>query len=272
MTVGAPTDARAAPPVLLLTGVGLTAAAALRPKAALEAHFEVLGLPNAARSEVAAGQSSVASTEDAVLLLDRANAAEAHVIGLSYGALIAQELAIRHPERVRSLVLGSSTAGGRRYVAPERVIRQFLRRLLDLPTEEGLWATVPYLYAETTYRRHAPLIGEDIARRLSWPLDPRSYRRQHAVARAHDAGARLAQITAPTLVMHGEQDRILPLANGRLLADAIKGARFIALPDGAHAFPTDVPGATGEVVSFLLAHSPLPTGPAATRTAPAGRA
>jgi 3-oxoadipate enol-lactonase len=297
MTVS--TEARARPPVLFLAGVGLTASVALRSIAALEPHFRVLAAPDArppdrtpqaARDRVpdlapswgqiehepaGAGASaallSLTSAEDAVALLDRARAPDAHVVGLSYGASIAQEVAIRHPDRVRSLVLCSSTAGGSRYVAPEPAIRRFLRRLADLPPEEGLWATVPYLYAEATYRGHAPMIGEDIARRLLRPLDPRAHRREHAVARAHDASARLQRITAPTLVVHGERDRILPLANGRLLAAGISGARLIALPDAAHALPTDVPGVSGELVSFLLAHSP-PAAPAATRTAPAARA
>jgi len=276
MSGGAPDGAAARPPVLLLTGVGLTAAVALRTVAQLEKDFHLLPpSPDSTRDDETAGAPT--TTGDAVRTLDDASVEQAHVVGLSFGAAIAQELAIRHPERVRSLVLASSTAGGELYVAPERPIRQFLRRLVELPAEEGLWATVPYLYSEATYRRHAPLIGEDIARRLERPLDPRSYRAQRAIARAHDTSTRLAAITAPTLVIHGEQDRILPLDNGRLLAGAIAGAKFIALQIGAHAFPTDVPDASAALLSFLLAHSPPPARPATqrpttTRTARAGRA
>ena len=275
----APVDARARPPVLLLAGIGLMAAVALRAASHLDAHFRVLAAPiGAAADDRTADEPAVATTEAALALLDRAGVEQAHVIGLSFGGSIAQEIAIRHPERVRSLVLGSSTAGGALYVAPKRPIRAFIRRLVDLPAEEGLWATVPYLYAETTRSRHAPLIGEDIARRMSQPLDPRAYRAQYATARAHDTNARLAAITAPTLVVHGEHDRILPLENGRFLAGAITGARFIALQTGAHAFPTDVPDATEELVRFLLAHSHPQARPAmtqrsgASRNARAGRA
>lgn len=280
-------DTRTLPPVLVLTGVGLTAAVAARLIYALEVHFQVCAAPVAygaggADGDVPAapvaygaggGDEGVpASAERALALLDALGADEAHVVGLSFGGVIAQEIAILHPERVRSLVLGSSTAGGARYVPPESPIAEFLRRLHELPAEEGLWASVPYLYAATTCRRHAPLIGEDIARRLTGPLDPRSYERQYAVARAHDAGDRLAGITAPTLVMHGEEDRILPPQNGRRLAEGIAGARFVSLPGGAHAFPTDTAVAPRELVKFLLAHSRRRAGSAARRSARATRA
>ena len=266
-------NARAHPPVLFLTGAGLTAAVALRPIAELQAHFHVLGAPLDAAAEAAAGDdAAVTAVDDAMALLDAAGIDQAHVVGLSFGGVLAQEIAIRHPRRVCSLVLAATSAGGELYARPEPGIRQFIRRLSELPAEEGLWAAVPYLYAPATRHHHAPLIGEDIARRLSWPVDPRSYGRQHATARAHDASARLAQITAPTLVIHGEQDRIVPLDNGRRLADGIAGAQFQSLPGGAHAFPTDVPEASRELVNFLRAHSRPPRSGAATRTARAARA
>lgn len=262
MRKGAPADARARPPVLVLTGVGLTAAVALRWVAEIEEHFDVIA-PSDGDPPTPAG---------ALALLDAAGAEQAHVVGLSFGGTIAQEIAITHPQRIRSLVLASSTAGGERYVPADRAIRDFLGHLAELPAEEGLWASVPYLYATTTYRRHASLIGEDIAHRLTGRLDPRSYDRQHAAARAHNAGARLAEIQAPTLVLHGDEDRILPLDNGQRLADGIAGARFVPVPGGAHAFPTDVPGSTRELVSFLLEHSPRRAGSAARRTGRATRA
>jgi 3-oxoadipate enol-lactonase len=273
MSGGESVDVRSRPPVLLLAGIGLTAAVALRAVAPLEERFRVLpAVPGVVADDRSAAAPTVTTADDAVALLDGAGVEQAHVVGLSFGSAIAQEIAIRHPERVRSLVLGSSSAGGKLYVAPDRPIRQFLWRLPDLPAEEGLWATVPYLYADTTRRRHAPLIGEDIARRLTRPLDPRAYRAQHEIARAHDTSTRLAAITAPTLVIHGDNDRILPLDNGRLLAGAISGARFIAVPSGAHGFPTDAPETGRELVSFLRSHSQPRARRPAARNARAGRA
>jgi pimeloyl-ACP methyl ester carboxylesterase len=271
-------DARAHPPVLFLAGAGLTTAIGLRWIAELQAHFRILGEPLGAAADgdgadAAAGQDvAVTAVEDAVALLDGAGVDQAHVVGLSFGGVIAQEIAIRHPRRVCSLVLGATSAGGELYARPDAEIPDFIRRLSELPAEEGLWAAVPYLYAPATRRHRAPHIGEDIAQCLRRPVDPRSYRHQHATARAHDASARLVHIAAPTLVMHGEQDRIVPLDNGRRLADGIAGAQFTSVPGGAHAFPTDVPEASRELVSFLRAHSRPPRSSAATRTARAGPA
>jgi 3-oxoadipate enol-lactonase len=258
MTTRTTSDARRRPPVLFLTGVGLTAAVALRAVDKLESHFEVVTAPVSTGDDPVADRDRPATAEEAIALLDAGGTDQAHVIGLSFGAAIAQELAIRHPQRVRSLVLCSSSAGDDLYVPPAPPIRHFIRRLGDLPIQEGLWAAVPYLYAPQTLRRYAAQIGQDIARRLRAPLNPRGYSRQRSAARSHDAGSRLEAIAAPTLVIHGEQDRILPPDNGRLLADGIAGARLLTLPRGGHAFPTDVPGASRELVSVLLAQSKPP--------------
>jgi 3-oxoadipate enol-lactonase len=254
---GADSSARPHAPVLLLTGGGLTGAVAFRVADKLRSQFEVL---------IGDG-FAVTTAEHALALLDDAGVEEAHVVGFSFGGAVAQHLAIVHPHRVRSLVLCSSSPGGRLYVPPERAIRHFIGRLRSLPIEEGLWAAVPYLYAPATLRRYAPRIGQDIARRLGAPLDPRGYSRQRAAARSHDAASGLGAITAPTLVVHGEQDRILPLENGQALADRIAGSRFLALANAGHAFPTDVPAASRKLVSFLVAQSSRQ----ARRTARSGR-
>jgi pimeloyl-ACP methyl ester carboxylesterase len=270
MRNGAAAEPGTRPPVLFLTGVGLTAAVAARSIAELGARFAVIEPRFAGRGK--SDHTRVPTGEDALAALDAAGAEQAHIVGQSFGATIAQEIAIRYPHRVRSLVLGSSTAGGELYAPPQPAVRGFIRRLEELTAEEGLWASVPYLYAPSTYSRRAPRIGEDIARRLREPLDPRAYRHQLAIARGHDTAARLTEIAAPTLVVHGKHDRILPLVNGRLLADGIAGARFMLLPGAAHAFPTDVPETNRELVSFLLAHSPRRRGSATSRTGRATRA
>ena len=180
---------------------------------------------------------------DAVAVLDAAGIARAHVYGMSMGGMIAQELALRYPERVGALVLGATAPGGASATSPDPEILAFLARRAALPDEEGRWASVPYVYSVRTRSEGGQRIGEDFARRRSYAFHPDGYRAQLAAALRHDAGARLGAITAPTLVVHGAEDRMVPPENGRTLAAAIPGAESLLLDDAAHLYTTDEPGA-----------------------------
>ena len=168
--------------------------------------------------------------------------------GLSFGGMVAQELVLRHPERVRSLVLGATSAGGRLRTPPAEGAADFIRRRAEMPADEGLWAAVPYNYALATRRRAADRIGQDVAARLRDPVPPEDHRVQREAVLEHDAAARLGAVAAPTLVVHGEEDLMVPPANAHALADAIPGARLHLVPDAAHVIPTDAPEADAEVL------------------------
>jgi pimeloyl-ACP methyl ester carboxylesterase len=204
----------------------------------------------------AGGAGAVSDVADeAAALLAAGGHDAAHVYGLSFGGMVAQALAIRHPDRVRSLVLGATSAGGARRTPPDPRAAEFLRRRADMPVDEGLWAAVPYSYAFATRRRHAVRIGEDIAERRRHPIDPDHHRVQRAAALEWSAED-LHAIAVPTLVLHGAEDRVVPPDNGRALAAAIPGARELVVEDAAHLYPTDAPFADRAVVRFLLEQAP----------------
>jgi 3-oxoadipate enol-lactonase len=239
-------------PVLVITGVGMAAATRLRTVPLLEDTFEVV-MFEAGRPKAASPERVIARLADeAADALATAGVPAAHVYGLSFGGLIAQELALRHPEAVRSLVLAATSAGGDAYVPPDEDAQEFIRRRTDMPADEGLWAAVPYNYALLTRRRGAVRIGEDIAERVRRPVDRAHHRLQSSAAFEHDATGRLSEVTAPTLVVHGTEDRIVPPGNGRALAELIPDARLHVVDDGAHMLPTDAPQADAEVTRFLL--------------------
>ena len=103
-------------------------------------------------------------------MLDAAREESAHVYGLSLGGMVAQELALAQPSRVRRLVLGATTpgwSGGTSFLSESTL--GFVERRAKMPPEEGAWASVPYSYGPTTRAEHADRIGEDILQRLRVP-------------------------------------------------------------------------------------------------------
>jgi pimeloyl-ACP methyl ester carboxylesterase len=242
------------PPVLLVMGLGLPGDAWWRTVPVLARACRVITFDNrgSGRSALPAGALTLAGmAADAVAVLDAAGVERAHVYGISMGGMIAQELALTHPERVGALVLGATSPGGAAATPPDRATLAFLARRAVMPDEEGRWASVPYVYSARTRREGGARIGEDFARRRAYAFQRGGYQAQLAAAAAHDAAARLGAIAAPTLVLHGAEDRMVPPANGRALAAAIPGARLLELADAAHLYTTDEPGADEAVLEFL---------------------
>jgi 3-oxoadipate enol-lactonase len=250
------------PPVLLIPGQGMTADGWWSTIPVLATSFRVIAFDNrdTGRSSRSPWPYSVAQmAHDAVAVLDAAGEQRAHVYGISLGSLVAQEVALRHPDRVEALVLGASSAGGfAAYKPPPSSFAQtFLVRAGGMGPEEAEWAAVPYTYAEKTRREHPERIATDIAHRLSAPPEPLAYLHQATAVATHDAYDRLNAVTPPTLVVHGEQDVFIPPANALVLAERIPGAELRLWPDAAHMYIIDAPEADAEIAGFLGRHSGL---------------
>jgi pimeloyl-ACP methyl ester carboxylesterase len=140
--------------------------------------------------------------------------------------MVAQELALRYPDRVEALVLGATTAGGPETTLAAPQPLTFFVRAGAMAPEEAEWAAVPYNYGVRTRRHHGERIAEDIAKRVEHQTRSLTYLHQVAAAASHNSASRLGQIQAHTLVVHGEDDVIMPLANGRYLAQAIPNAEL----------------------------------------------
>ncbi|MDA0164346.1 alpha/beta hydrolase [Solirubrobacter ginsenosidimutans] len=250
----------AGPAVLLLPGQGMTAQAWWSTIPVLSRSFRVIAFDyrDTGRSGRSRFPYSVAQlAHDAVAVLDSAGERRAHVYGISLGSLVAQELALRHPDRVQALVLGSSSAGGFAAYKPasSSFAQTFLVRAGSMGPEEAQWAAVPYTYAERTRREHPDRIATDIAHRLAGEAGPFAYVHQAAAVASHDAYERLNRVRSPTLVVHGEQDVFVPPANALVLAERIPGARLRLWPDAAHVYPIDEPLADPEIARFLSEQS-----------------
>ena len=231
------------PPVLLIMGLGMTATGWWRTVPVLvEAGLRVIAFDNrgVGRSERPPGPYTVAEmADDAASVLDTAGVEAAHVYGISLGGMIAQELALRYPDRVRRLVLGATTAGGADFVPAGEAVNAFVELRAQMTAEHAVWASVPINYAARTRREAGDRIAEDIGQRLRYPVESEYYSAQLAAAHGH--AARVAAIRAPTLVVHGEEDVLIPPGNGERLATAIPGAELSMWPDAAHLYFTDEP-------------------------------
>ena len=161
------------PPVLLIMGLGMNATGWWRTIPELAgAGLRVLAFDNrgVGRSDSAPGPYTIAMmADDAVAILDAAGIDRAHVYGISLGGMIAQAVALEHPDRLERLVLGATTPGGAGHIAaPDDTVAFFTRRA-GMPAEEAVWASVPDNYVPATRARHAQRIAEDIEQRLRLP-------------------------------------------------------------------------------------------------------
>jgi pimeloyl-ACP methyl ester carboxylesterase len=241
-------------PVLLVNGQAMTLATWWRTVPVLAKSFRVLTFDQ--RDMGRSGHSPWPYTvpqmaADAVAVLDAAEVERAHVYGISLGGMVAQEFALMYPERVAALVLGATTAGGPGTILARPEPLGFFVRAGAMGPEEAEWAAVPYNYAEATRREHGDRIAEDIARRVLDTTDALGYIHQVAAAAGHNTVGRLHEITAPTLVVHGGDDVVIPPSNGRLLAEAIPGAKLKIWPGAGHLFMTVEPRADRHIAAFL---------------------
>jgi pimeloyl-ACP methyl ester carboxylesterase len=167
------------------------------------------------------------------------------------GGMIAQELALQNPKRVRSLILGCTAAGGPTAVQAEPEVTQLLMNRGAMTPEQAALAAIPYIYDPRTSRDR---VEEDLAVRRAWFPRPEAYLAQLQGILGWEAYSRLPQLNVPTLVIHGETDRLVHPANGKLIASRIPGARLVMLPHASHIFPTDQTLAcNGALMEFLAA-------------------
>jgi len=189
---------------------------------------------------------------DAAAVLDAAGVARAHVFGISMGGMIAQEFALRHPARTRSLILGCTSPGGPSALRAESHVTDILVAR-GMTLEQAREAILPYIYDAATPREK---IEEDVSLRRRWLPSPEGYMAQLLAIRGWEGYSRIAQIAAPTLVIHGKSDALIPPGNGELIAARIPGAKLVLLDHASHLFLTDrTEAAHEEILEFLLSHA-----------------
>jgi 3-oxoadipate enol-lactonase len=245
-------------PLLLIMGLGANTTSWFRQIPAFSREYQVIAFDNrgAGRSDKPNEPYSMGQmSDDAIGLLDHLGVPSAHVFGMSLGGMIAQELVLRSPERVRSLVLGGTMAGGPTaiFAGPE-VVQQFIS-LAGMPVIQAIEAGLALIYSERYIREKK---GELVRRMimnayLTAPIH--AIQRQFMAIVGFDTTARLREIAAPALVLAGTGDRVIPLENSRALAAGIQGARLVEFEGAGHGFLVECADEANEsVLDFLRAH------------------
>lgn len=240
-------------PLVLVQGLGYTADMWHRVHGGLSRARRVLVFDNrgVGRSDVPEGEWSLPDmADDVVRVMDAAGVDRAHVFGVSMGGVITQELALRHRDRVRSIVLGCTHPGGRDAARMDADAATMLMDRTPKSARAAVEASLPFLYSATTPRA---VVDADVEVRLRRPVRAKAYWGQLDAMRRHDGMLdRLRSLTVPALVLHGTADRLVKPENATLLADAIPGARLEWLDGASHVFWSDQPQRSVQLVNEFL--------------------
>jgi pimeloyl-ACP methyl ester carboxylesterase len=174
--------------------------------------------------------------DDTARLMEVVGMGSAHILGVSMGGYIAQELAINHPEKVKRLLIGCSGCGGKRAVlmSAERMERFTANK--GLTPEQILRKDMDILFSDVFVRDNPGFIDKfvEISMRYYQPAD--AFFRQWKACLGHDTAERLGGIRGPTLILTGDDDPLVPPENSRILKELIPNASLVTFPGSRHCF------------------------------------
>jgi 3-oxoadipate enol-lactonase len=252
-------------PLLLVMGYGLPGAAWAVTLPYFTDRFEVITFDNRGTGASDApdeGYEIEDFARDARAVLDAAGWSSAHVFGVSMGGMIAQQLALDAPDRVRSLVLGCTTSGVPEERTPEheealRTLGEAVAIMQEDP-ERSVSLMLPLSYPQPFIDAHpelAPLMAM-MARAMPTKKAP-EIRLDGEGIQQWKSAPRLAELTMPALVLHGTEDRLIPLDHAMRLFEGLPQAEIRIFKGAGHAFQAqDMDGITRGIAAWLAAKSP----------------
>ena len=193
--------------------------------------------------------------DDTAALMDHLKISSAHIIGVSMGGMIAQEFALRHPQKVRALVLGCTTPGGPKSVrlGGDALTNAYSPK--PMTAEERGKALAEAAFTKGYLAKHPEVVASMIESRRNRPIDSAAFPHRMKAAMEHDTFDRLGEIRCPTLVITGKDDALISWENSRLLAQHIKGAEELILEPAGHCFWLEQPEASKDAIAGFLSRN-----------------
>jgi 3-oxoadipate enol-lactonase len=155
--------------------------------------------------------------------------------------MIAQRLVLNFPDRVKSLILGYTSSGGINQVQPDTDVIMTLLSGASIPTTplEAAWSSVPLLYSTYFIENQRDSIAEHVETMIEIPTPAHGFMQQLQACLAHDTYEELYKINIPALIIHGDADRLIPVENGKMLADRIKDSELYIVQGAGHLYMTE---------------------------------
>jgi pimeloyl-ACP methyl ester carboxylesterase len=190
--------------------------------------------------------------DDTAALLHALGIEQAHILGVSFGGFVAQEFALAYPEATRTLSLCCTGFGGPNHVAPSMETMTAVLSTDGFNTEARIRRNLLPAFSPDFVRNHPDEVEELIKLRLANPIVEEAYRSQLKAGLGFNAEFRVGAIKAPTLVLSGEADAIVPVQNSRNLVERIPGAQLQLVEGGSHLFFIEQPDEFNRIVVEFL--------------------
>ena len=239
-------------PLLLIQGMSGTHVSWGEPfKGALVEAFDVVAFDNRGigLSAPVDGPFTIAEmAADTAGLMGELRLDSAHVVGISMGGMIAQELALSHPGRLRSLTLGCTYCGGPGSVLmPEENLQKLVAGMASGDRDKAIRAGYE-VNLSPAFRADESTFAPFHEMATTVPAAKATIELQAQAIFGHDTSGRLGEISVPTLIVHGTEDGVLPFPNGELIASLMPAARFEVLEGIGHMFWWEQPQRSAELI------------------------
>ena len=251
--------------LVLIMGLGASTLSWSEQVPTFSHEFRVIAFDNrgAGRSDKPAVPYSVALfADDTAGLMDALGIDSAHVYGQSMGGFIAQELALRHPQRVRTLILASTSCGGRQAVVGSPENLAVIGMMNVLTPREAAEKSLSLLYSEEFIAANREALIQRSLREAELRPPHDAFGRQVQAAIRHNAFDRLADIRCPTLAITGSDDKVVPPDNSRILTERIPGAELAVLADAGHGYLIEKAAESNAIVLEFLRRQRIAARPA----------